>query len=133
MVFGLTTYNMFGMLRSQMVQSYVPATIEDNGILEIMLNESGLHTIRLDVIDWVGRMNSSTSQINVINSVPVLSMGLKAQMLLTQIPGNLLWVITFHCSQISRTLVTHRGFYFLLVFELKTGFKFSRFFNCRAR
>lgn len=55
---------------------FVPATIEDNGILEIMLNESGLHTIRLDVIDWVGRMNSSTTQINVINSVPVLGMGI---------------------------------------------------------
>ena len=56
---------------------FVPATIEDNGILEIMLNESGLHTIRLDVIDWVGRMNSSTTQINVINSVPVLGMGIE--------------------------------------------------------
>ena len=56
---------------------FVPATSEDNGILEIMLNESGLHTIRLDVIDWVGRMNSSTTQINVINSVPVLGMGIE--------------------------------------------------------
>jgi len=56
---------------------YVPATSEDNGILEIMLNDSGLHTIRLDVIDWVGRMNSTTSQINVTNSVPVLSIGIE--------------------------------------------------------
>lgn len=56
---------------------FVPTTSEDNGILEIMLNESGLHTIRLDVIDWVGRMNSSTTQINVINSVPVLGMGIE--------------------------------------------------------
>ena len=56
---------------------FVPTTSEYNGILEIMLNESGLHTIRLDVIDWVGRMNSSTTQINVINSVPVLGMGIE--------------------------------------------------------
>ena len=56
---------------------FVPTTSEDNGILEIMLNESGLHTIRLDVIDWVGRMNSSTTPINVINSVPVLGMGIE--------------------------------------------------------
>ena len=56
---------------------FVPATSEGNGIMEIMLNESGLHTIRLDVIDWVGRMNSSTTQINVINSVPVLGMGIE--------------------------------------------------------
>ncbi|MGB1474853.1 MAG: hypothetical protein ACPG73_01485 [Candidatus Poseidoniaceae archaeon] len=56
---------------------FVPATSEDNSILEIMLNESGLHTIRLDVIDWVGRMNSTTSQINVLNSVPVLSMSIE--------------------------------------------------------
>ncbi len=56
---------------------YVPETSGYNGILEIMLNESGLHTIRLDVIDWVGRMNSTTSQINVMNSVPVLDMGIE--------------------------------------------------------
>ena len=53
---------------------YVPQTSENTGILEIMLNESGVHTIRLDVIDWVGRMNSTTSQVNVINAVPELSM-----------------------------------------------------------
>lgn len=56
---------------------FVPPTSEDNGILEIMLNESGLHTIRLDVIDWVGRINSTTSEINVVNSVPVLVMGIE--------------------------------------------------------
>jgi len=56
---------------------YVPATSEDSGILEIILNDSGLHIIRLDVIDWVGRMNSTTSQINVMNSVPVLGMGIE--------------------------------------------------------
>ena len=56
---------------------FVPETSENNGILEIMLNESGLHTIRLDVIDWVGRMNSTTSHINVMNSVPVLGMGIQ--------------------------------------------------------
>ena len=49
---------------------YVPQTSENTGILEIMLNESGVHTIRLDV----GRMNSTTSQVNVINAVPELSM-----------------------------------------------------------
>ena len=54
--------------------AYVPENSEDNHILEIILNESGLHTIRLDVIDWVGRMNSTTSQINVMNSVPVIGM-----------------------------------------------------------
>ena len=53
---------------------FVPANSEDSGILEIMLNESGMHTIRLDVIDWVGRMNSTTSDINVVNSAPVLAM-----------------------------------------------------------
>ena len=53
---------------------YVPQTSENTGILEIMLNESGVHTIRLDVIDWVGRMNSTTSQVNIINAVPELSM-----------------------------------------------------------
>ena len=42
-----------------------------------MLNESGMHTIRLDVIDWVGRMNSTTSDINVVNSAPVLAMGIE--------------------------------------------------------
>ena len=56
---------------------YVPATSGTDGILDIALNESGFHTIRLDVIDWVGRMNSSTTQINVINSVPVLGMGIE--------------------------------------------------------
>ena len=53
---------------------YVPQTSENTGILEIILNESGVHTIRLDVIDWVGRMNSTTSQVNVINAAPELSM-----------------------------------------------------------
>ena len=57
--------------------AYVPENSEDNRILEIILNESGLHTIRLDVIDWVGRMNSTTSQINVMNSVPVIGMGIE--------------------------------------------------------
>ena len=56
---------------------YVPETSENNGILEITLNESGLHTIRLDVIDWVGRMNTTTSQIYVVNSVPVLGMSIE--------------------------------------------------------
>lgn len=56
---------------------YVPETSENNGILEITLNESGLHTIRLDVIDWVGRMNSTTSQIYVMNSVPILGMSIE--------------------------------------------------------
>ena len=56
---------------------FVPANSEDSGILEIMLNESGMHTIRLDVIDWVGRMNSTISDINVVNSAPVLAMGIE--------------------------------------------------------
>ena len=46
-------------------------------VFEITLNDSGLHTIRLDVIDWVGRMNTTTSQIYVMNSVPVLGMGIE--------------------------------------------------------
>ena len=69
---------------------YVPETSEYNGILEIMLNESGLHTIRLDVIDWVGRMNSTTSQINVMNSVPVLGMGIEG----TDVTNPISWQFT---------------------------------------
>ena len=49
---------------------YVPQTSESTGILEIMLNESGVHTIRLDVIDWVGRMNSTTSKLTSLMLYP---------------------------------------------------------------
>ena len=53
---------------------YVPPTSGTGSILDIALNESGIHTIRLDVIDWVGRMNSTSNQIDVKNSDPLLGM-----------------------------------------------------------
>ena len=53
---------------------YVPPTSGTGSILDIALNESGIHTIRLDVIDWVGRMNSTSNQIYVKNSDPLLGM-----------------------------------------------------------
>ena len=52
---------------------YVPNS-SDSSVLDTVLNESGTHTIRLDVIDWVGRMNSTSYQILVKNSEPVLGM-----------------------------------------------------------
>lgn len=52
---------------------YVPNS-SDSSVLDTVLNESGTHTIRLDVIDWVGRMNSTSHQILVKNSEPVLGM-----------------------------------------------------------
>ena len=53
---------------------YVPSTNTSNSVLSLMLNDSGVHTLKLDVIDWVGRMNSTTTEIVVKNLDPVLGM-----------------------------------------------------------
>ena len=53
---------------------YVPSTNTTNSMLNLVLNESGTHVIKLDVIDWVGRMNSTTTEIVVKNLDPVLGM-----------------------------------------------------------
>ena len=37
----------------------------------VSLNESGNYTIRLDVIDWVGRMSSANSTLLIENVVPL--------------------------------------------------------------
>ena len=39
--------------------AYVPTSNTTNELLNIALSKSGNYTIRLDVIDWVGRMSSS--------------------------------------------------------------------------
>ena len=60
--------------------TYVPpSTGSSEGIqlLYLTLNESGNHTIRLDVIDWVGRMNSSIITLQIDNVAPSLGMGVK--------------------------------------------------------
>ena len=47
---------------------YFPQGTNTESTLNLILNDSGLHSIRLDVIDWVGRMNSTSCQIFVKNS-----------------------------------------------------------------
>ena len=49
---------------------YAPNTNNSDNVLIISLNDSGTHTIRLDVIDWVGRMNTSSESIIVNNAQP---------------------------------------------------------------
>ena len=49
---------------------YAPNTNNSENVLSISLNDSGTHTIRLDVIDWVGRMNTSSESIIVSNTQP---------------------------------------------------------------
>ena len=53
---------------------YFPQGTNTESTLNLILNDSGLHSIRLDVIDWVGRMNSTSCQIFVKNSEPLLVM-----------------------------------------------------------
>ena len=53
---------------------YFPQGTNTDSTLNLMLNDSGLHSVRLDVIDWVGRMNSTSCQILVKNSEPLLVM-----------------------------------------------------------
>ena len=51
---------------------YVPNTNDSQSVLNIELNESGEYMIRLDVIDWVGRMNSTVAYVTVDNVIPVI-------------------------------------------------------------
>ena len=45
--------------------------------MNVVLHETGIHTIRLDVIDWVGRMDSITSTIIVENIEPSIEFEIK--------------------------------------------------------
>ena len=57
--------------------SYVPVSNSSDGLLNVVLHETGIHTIRLDVIDWVGRMDSITSTIIVENIEPSIEFEIK--------------------------------------------------------
>ena len=57
--------------------TYVPNSNTTNGLLYISLNESGSYTIRLDVIDWVGRMSSANTTVLVENVVQSIELGVK--------------------------------------------------------
>jgi len=55
---------------------YVPSTSGNEGVLNIALNDSGMHTIRLDVIDWVGRIDSSNATVQIDNLNPEINFGI---------------------------------------------------------
>ena len=57
--------------------TYVPNSNTTNGLLYVSLNESGNYTIRLDVIDWVGRMSSANTTLLIENVVPSIELGVK--------------------------------------------------------
>ena len=57
--------------------TYVPTSNTTNELLNIALSKSGNYTIRLDVIDWVGRMSSSNATIMVTNVPPVIDLQLE--------------------------------------------------------
>ena len=57
--------------------TYVPNSNTTNGLLYVSLNESGNYTVRLDVIDWVGRMSSANTTVLVENVVPSIELGVK--------------------------------------------------------
>ena len=57
--------------------TYVPTSNMTADVLNIALNKSGVYTIKLDVIDWVGRMSSSTATITVENVPPVIDLELE--------------------------------------------------------
>ena len=57
--------------------TYVPTSNTTEELLNIALSKSGNYTIRLDVIDWVGRMSSSNSTIFVTNVAPVIDLQLE--------------------------------------------------------
>jgi len=57
--------------------TYVPNSNTTNGLLYVSLNESGNYTIRLDVIDWVGRMSSANTTVLIENVVPSIELGVK--------------------------------------------------------
>ena len=53
---------------------YSPISLTSEELLNISLVMSGEYTIRLDVIDWVGRMSSSQCKINVNNVPPTIEL-----------------------------------------------------------
>ena len=57
--------------------TYVPTSNTTEELLNIALSKSGNYTIRLDVIDWVGRMSSSNSTIFVTNVAPIIDLQLE--------------------------------------------------------
>ena len=57
--------------------TYVPTSNTTDELLNIALSKSGNYTIRLDVIDWVGRMSSSNATILVKNVPPVIDLQLE--------------------------------------------------------
>lgn len=56
--------------------TYVPTSNTTEDLLNIALSKSGNYTVRLDVIDWVGRMSSSNATIFVTNVAPVIDLQL---------------------------------------------------------
>ena len=57
--------------------TYVPTSNTTEELLNIALSKSGNYTIRLDVIDWVGRMSSSNATIFVTNVAPIIDLQLE--------------------------------------------------------
>ena len=53
---------------------YSPTSVTTEELLNITLEKSGEYTIRLDVIDWVGRMSTSQCAVNVSNVAPVIDL-----------------------------------------------------------
>ena len=57
--------------------TYVPNSNTTTELLYVTFNESGNHTIRLDVVDWVGRMSSNITTVIVENVVPSINLGIR--------------------------------------------------------
>ena len=57
--------------------TFVPTSNTTEDLLNIALSKSGNYTIRLDVIDWVGRMSSSNTTIFVENVPPEIDLQLE--------------------------------------------------------
>jgi len=57
--------------------TYLPTSNTTDEMLNIALSKSGNYTVRLDVIDWVGRMSSSNTTILVSNVAPIIDLQLE--------------------------------------------------------
>ena len=53
---------------------YSPTSLTSKELLNISLDMSGEYSIRLDVIDWVGRMSTSDCNVKVSNVAPVVDL-----------------------------------------------------------
>ena len=95
------------------------------------MSKSGNYTIRLDVIDWVGRMSSSNATIFVTNVAPIIDLQLEGSSVSNPKHGNLCRGDELELVAIQLKPEMMMNHYHIMVFRWRISFVFHQFITSK--